>query len=86
MEEGLVGAFDSFISTNLSKRRPFFKLQLVQADTTLFHVVFPFKHLGTRWSKVNSFAEKCSWQYWQVKLSRKKTLKRVKAGLRWGKT
>ena len=28
--------------------RPFFKLQVVQADTTFFQVVLPCKHLGTK--------------------------------------
>ena len=42
---------------------PFFKLHDVHAETTLLQVVFPFKHLGTKWSKVRSFAVNCLSQY-----------------------
>ena len=58
----------------------------MHAETTFSQVVFPFRHLGTKWSNVNSLAGKRLVQYWQVKLSLKNTLKRVNAGLLWGVT
>ena len=70
------------MSVNFNNLLPFLRLHFVQAETTFFQLVLPCKHLGTKWSKVNSLAEKLLLQYWHVKLSHKKTLKRVKAGLR----
>src|SRR5205807_1294886 len=58
------------------------RLQLEQAVTTFSQVVRPPRERGTTWSKVSSCEECGSLQYWQVKRSRRKTLKRVKAGRR----
>jgi hypothetical protein len=56
-------------------------LQGEQAATTFSQVVRPPLERGTTWSKVRSSREV---QYWQEKRSRRKTLKRVKAGVREG--
>jgi hypothetical protein len=58
------------------------RLQGLQAATTLVQVVRPPRDRGTTWSKVRSAAAWPVPQYWQLNLSRRKTLKRVKAGLR----
>src|SRR5262249_39845434 len=64
------------------RRLPFKRLQLEHAVTTFSHVVRPPRERGMTWSKVSS-GEVCgSWQYWQMKRSRRKTLNRVKAGRR----
>ena len=56
---------------------PFLRLQGEQAATTLIQIVCPPRERGNRWSKVRSSREP---QYWQLNLSRRKTLKRVNAG------
>ena len=56
---------------------PLRRLQGEQAATTLSQVVRPPRERGTRWSKVRSSSAP---QYWQTNLSRRNTLKRVKAG------
>jgi hypothetical protein len=61
----------------------FFRLQAEQAATTFSHEVTPPRERGTTWSNVRSSR---ALQYWQVKRSRRKTLKRVKAGKREGFT
>src|SRR6202022_3242893 len=48
-----------------------------QAAITLPQVVWPPRERGTRWSKVRASRAP---QYWQLNLSRRNTLKRVKAG------
>src|SRR5689334_10766547 len=63
-------------------RLPLRRLQLPQAVTTFSHVVRPPRERGTTWSKVRSWLGNGSPQYWQVKLSRRNTLNRVKAGRR----
>ena len=59
---------------------PFFMLHEVHAATTLSQTVRPPRERGTMWSKVRFSAGDFSPQYWQVKPSRRKTLKRVNAG------
>jgi hypothetical protein len=61
-------------------------LQPEQAVTTFHQVVWPPRERGSTWSNVSSCAWKRSPQYWQENLSRRKTLKRVKAGLRLAST
>src|SRR5215510_3154992 len=56
---------------------PFLRLHGEQAATTFTQVVWPPRERGSRWSKVRSSREP---QYWQLNLSRRNTLKRVKAG------
>ena len=71
------------ISTSRGRRSPLRRLQGEQAATTFSQVVCPPLERGITWSKVRSSR---SPQYWQVKRSRRKTLKRVKAGCREGLT
>src|SRR4051812_45135539 len=56
---------------------PFLRLQQEHAAMTLIQVVCPPRERGNKWSNVRSSREP---QYWQQNLSRKNTLKRVKAG------
>ncbi len=58
------------------------RLQGPQAVTTFSQVVRPPRLRGMTWSKVRSWVGFGLPQYWQAKLSRRKTLKRVKAGRR----
>ena len=62
---------------SLGVRPPLARLQGAQAVTMFSHVVRPPRERGMTWSNVSSSAE---WQYWQQKASRRKRLKRVKAG------
>jgi len=71
-----------YMPLSRGSRLPLSKLQVEQAVTTFSHVVRPPRERGTTWSKVRSWEGKSSPQYWQVKRSRRKTLKRVKAGRR----
>src|SRR3982751_2324140 len=48
----------------------------------LLQTVRPPRERGTTWSKVSSCVRNLSPQYWQFQRSRRKTLNRVKAGLR----
>ncbi len=77
------GFWRGHISTWLGRRSPFRRLQGAQAATTLSQVVWPPLERGMTWSKVRSSRVP---QYWQVNRSRRKTLKRVKAGCRDGLT
>src|SRR5208282_3548469 len=63
-------------------RLPFRRLHWPQEVTTFSQVVRPPRERGTKWSKVSSWVGLRVPQYWQVKWSRRKTLKRVKASRR----
>ena len=63
----------------MSVRLSFSVLHGSHAATMLVHDVSPPFDFGTTCSKVSSLAGKASPQYWQVKRSRRKTLKRVNA-------
>ena len=58
-------------------RPPFVRLQRAHAVTMFSHVVRPPRERGITWSNVSSWS---AVQYWQVKLSRRNRLNRVKAG------
>ena len=66
----------------LGNRLPLIRLQIWQQVTTFSQVVRPPLERGITWSKVSSGVGNDSPQYWQAKLSRRKTLNRVKAGRR----
>ena len=63
-------------------RLPLNRLHGPQAVTTFSQLVRPPRERGITWSKVSSWVENSSPQYWQLKRSRRNTLKRVKAGRR----
>src|SRR5881398_3429758 len=58
-------------------RFPLRVLHGMHEQTTFSHVVVPPRSRGTTWSKFKSFRSKRLPQYWQVFLSRSKTLWRV---------
>src|SRR5207342_3908101 len=74
---GWNGICDGHIFDSSIVRLPFLRLQGEQAATTLIQVVCPPRERGNRWSNVRSSREP---QYWQLNLSRRNTLNRVKAG------
>ena len=64
-------------------RLPLRRLQGAQAVTIFSHCVRPPRERGMTWSKVRSPVAPGTLQYWQVNLSRRNTLNRVKAGRRF---
>ena len=79
---GLIGGLMGLTPPLLGILLAFCKLHLVQAATTFSQFVLPPLERGITWSNVNSLATKGLLQYWQQNPSRRKTLKRVNAGLR----
>src|SRR5690606_19312455 len=53
------------------------ELHLMQEHTMFSHVVLPPRSRGITWSRLSSSVGKTLAQYWQVALSRSKTLPRV---------
>src|SRR5882762_2647899 len=74
---GRLGLRTRFMPASLGVRLDLRVLQVMQEQTMFSHVVGPPRSRGMTWSRFKSVRSKTSPQYWQVFLSRSKTLCRV---------